>query len=124
VKHLFADAARDRLKLMDKAGRLDFVVEIIRQSDDQKVSRVPPRRRMVVGRLRPDDPLAAPRARLRKTHRRLSRHHPRRRGRQFHSQKRSFVIFKTDFNAPRFSVERGMSRGLFKTCDCAPGRNE
>lgn len=31
VKHLFADAACDRLKLMDKAAYLDFVVEIIRR---------------------------------------------------------------------------------------------
>ncbi|CAM5334804.1 hypothetical protein ATER59S_00023 [Aquamicrobium terrae] len=36
VKHLFADGAYDRLKLMDKAAYLDFVVEIIRRSDDQK----------------------------------------------------------------------------------------
>jgi len=36
VKNLFADAAYDRLKLMDKAAYLDFVVEIIRRSDDQK----------------------------------------------------------------------------------------
>jgi transposase len=32
VKHLFADSAYDRLKLMDKAVYLDFVVEIIRRS--------------------------------------------------------------------------------------------
>lgn len=31
VKHLFADAAYDRLKLMDKAAWLDFVVEVIRR---------------------------------------------------------------------------------------------
>lgn len=36
VKHLFADDACDQLKLMDKAAYLDFVVEIIRRSDDQK----------------------------------------------------------------------------------------
>src|SRR5262249_33815012 len=36
VKHLFADSAYDRLKLMDKAAYLDFIVEIIRRSDDQK----------------------------------------------------------------------------------------
>src|SRR5688572_17069952 len=34
VKHLFADSAYDRLKLMDKAAYLDFVIEIIRRSDD------------------------------------------------------------------------------------------
>ena len=33
---LFADGAYDRLTLMDKAAYLDFVVEIIRRSDDQK----------------------------------------------------------------------------------------
>ncbi|BAF89823.1 transposase [Azorhizobium caulinodans ORS 571] len=37
VKHLFADAAYDRLKLMDKAAYLDFVVEIIRR--DGKASK-------------------------------------------------------------------------------------
>ncbi|TGT35866.1 IS5 family transposase [Mesorhizobium sp. M8A.F.Ca.ET.165.01.1.1] len=36
VKRLFADGAYDRLKLMDKATYFDFVVEIIRRSDDQK----------------------------------------------------------------------------------------
>ena len=36
VKHLFADTAYDRLKLMSKADYLDFVVEIIHRSDDQK----------------------------------------------------------------------------------------
>ena len=46
VKHLFADGAYDRLKLMDKAAYLDFVVEIIRRSDDQKGFQVlPPRAR-------------------------------------------------------------------------------
>ena len=33
IKHLFADRAYDRLKLMDKASYLDFVVEVIRRSD-------------------------------------------------------------------------------------------
>jgi transposase len=47
VKHLFADAAYDRLKLMDKAAYLDFVVEIIRRSDDQKGFEVLPRRWVV-----------------------------------------------------------------------------
>src|SRR5450432_2856879 len=44
VKHLFADGAYDRLKLMDKAAYLDFVIEIIRRSDDQKGFQVLPRR--------------------------------------------------------------------------------
>ena len=47
VKHLFADGAYDRLKLMDKASYLDFVVEIIRRSDDQKGFTVLPRRWVV-----------------------------------------------------------------------------
>ena len=34
VKHLFADGAYDRLKLMDKAAHLDFVITVIRRSDD------------------------------------------------------------------------------------------
>ena len=44
VKHLFADGAYDRLKLMEKASYLDFVVEIIRRSDDQIGFKVAPRR--------------------------------------------------------------------------------
>ncbi len=47
MKHLFADGAHDRLKLMDKANCLDFVVEIIRRSDDQKDFKVLPRRWVV-----------------------------------------------------------------------------
>lgn len=39
VKHLFADAAYDRLKLMDKAAYLDFVLEIIRRRDEVGASR-------------------------------------------------------------------------------------
>jgi transposase len=47
VKHLFADGAYDRLKLMDKAVYLDFVVEIIRRRDGQKGFEVLPRRWVV-----------------------------------------------------------------------------
>ena len=47
VKHLFADGAYDRLKLMDKAAYLNFVIEIIRRSDDQKGFEVLPRRWVV-----------------------------------------------------------------------------
>jgi transposase len=47
VKHLFADGAYDRLKLMDKAAYLDFVIEIIRRSDDRKGFEVLPRRWVV-----------------------------------------------------------------------------
>ena len=47
MKHLFADGAYDRLKLMDKAAYLDFVIEIIRRSDEQKGFQVLPRRWVV-----------------------------------------------------------------------------
>lgn len=47
VKHLFADGAYDRLKLMDKANYLDFVVEVIRRSDHQQGFKVLPRRWVV-----------------------------------------------------------------------------
>jgi transposase len=47
VKHMFADAAYDRLKLMDKASYLDFVIEIIRRSESQKGFEVQPRRWVV-----------------------------------------------------------------------------
>ncbi|MER9645328.1 transposase [Mesorhizobium sp. M0239] len=77
VKHLFADGAYDRLKLMDKAAYLDFVVEIIRRSDDQKGFEVLPRRGGRRAHLRLDDKIRPPRAtRLREAHRRLSRHDP------------------------------------------------
>ncbi|BCI65886.1 hypothetical protein AAJCM20276_05100 [Acetobacter aceti] len=44
MKHLFADGAYDRLKLMDKATYLDFIVEIIRRRDGAKGFEVLPRR--------------------------------------------------------------------------------
>lgn len=44
VKHPFADAAHDRLMLMDKAAYLDFVVETIRRSQQQRGFAVQPRR--------------------------------------------------------------------------------
>lgn len=47
VKHLFADGAYDRLKLMDKAAFLDFIIEVIKRSDDQKGFKVLPRRWVV-----------------------------------------------------------------------------
>lgn len=47
VKHLFADGAYDRLKLMDKATYLDFIVEIIRRRDGAKGFEVLPRRWVV-----------------------------------------------------------------------------
>lgn len=63
LKHLFADGAYDRTKLMDKVAFLDFIVEIIRRSDTVQGFEVLPRR-WVVAYLRMDDPLAPPRARL------------------------------------------------------------
>jgi len=47
VKHLFADGAYDRLKLMDKAAYLEFVIELIRRSDKQAGFKVLPRRWVV-----------------------------------------------------------------------------
>ena len=47
MKHLFADGAYDRLKLMDKAAYLDFIVAIVRRSDDHKGFEVLPRRWVV-----------------------------------------------------------------------------
>lgn len=47
VKDLLADAAYDRLKLMDKAAYLDFVVEIIRRRDGTQGFEVLPRRWVV-----------------------------------------------------------------------------
>ena len=47
VKHLFADGAYDRTRLMDKAAFLDFVIEVIRRSDGQKGFEVLPRRWVV-----------------------------------------------------------------------------
>jgi putative transposase len=47
LKHLFADGAYDRTKLMDKAAFLDFVVEIVRQSDPKAGFAVIPRRWVV-----------------------------------------------------------------------------
>jgi transposase len=47
VKHLFADAAYDRLMLMDKAAYVDFIVGIIRRSEQQRAFAVQPRRRVV-----------------------------------------------------------------------------
>lgn len=47
VRHLFADGAYDRLKLMDKAAYLEFVIEVIRRSDKQAGFKVLPRRWVV-----------------------------------------------------------------------------
>ncbi len=44
LKHLFADSAYDRTKLMDKAAFLDFTIEIIKRSDTAQGFEVLPRR--------------------------------------------------------------------------------
>lgn len=47
LKHLFADGAYDRTKLMDKAAFLDFVIEIVRRIDGEPGFKVLPRRWVV-----------------------------------------------------------------------------
>jgi len=47
LKHLFADGAYDRTKLMDKAVFLDFVIEIVRRIEGQEGFEVLPRRWVV-----------------------------------------------------------------------------
>lgn len=44
VKHLFANGAYDRTKLMDKAAFLDFTIEVVRRCDDQAGFKVLPGR--------------------------------------------------------------------------------
>ncbi len=43
VKHLFADGAYDRLRLMDKAAYFDFVPEIVRRREGARGFEVLPR---------------------------------------------------------------------------------
>ena len=47
VKHLFADGAYDRRKLMNKAAFKDFVIEIVRRIDKDPSFKVLPRRWVV-----------------------------------------------------------------------------
>jgi transposase len=47
IKHLFADGAYDRRKLMDKAAFNDFVLEIVRRIDNNPGFKVLPRRWVV-----------------------------------------------------------------------------
>ncbi len=47
LKHLFADSAYDRGKLMDKAAFLDFVIKIVRKMEGQQGFEVLPRRWVV-----------------------------------------------------------------------------
>jgi transposase len=44
LKHLFADSAYDRGRLMDKAAFLDFVIEIVRKMKGQEDFQILPRR--------------------------------------------------------------------------------
>jgi transposase len=50
LKHLFADGAYDRGKLMSKAAYRDFVIEIVRKLSDQKGFQVLPKRWVVLRR--------------------------------------------------------------------------
>ena len=44
IKHLFADGAYDRTRLMDKAAFLDFIIEVVRRIDNEPGFKVlPPR---------------------------------------------------------------------------------
>jgi putative transposase len=47
VKHLFADGAYDRRRLLDKAAFLDFVIEVVRRTDSEPGFKVIPRRWVV-----------------------------------------------------------------------------
>lgn len=47
IKHLFADGAYDRTRLMDKAAFLDFVIEVVRRIDNEPGFKVLPRRWVV-----------------------------------------------------------------------------
>lgn len=47
LKHLFADGAYDRTRLMDAAAYRDFVLEIVRRTDKDLGFKVLPRRRVV-----------------------------------------------------------------------------
>ena len=48
VKHLFGDAAYDRLTLMDEATFMDFTIEVVRKLEGQQGFAVQPRRCVVV----------------------------------------------------------------------------
>ncbi|SUW15679.1 Transposase DDE domain [Brevundimonas diminuta] len=47
LKHLFADGAYDRTRLMDAAAYRDFVLEIVRRTDKEPRFKVLPRRWVV-----------------------------------------------------------------------------
>ena len=125
VKHLFADGAYDRLKLMDKAAYLDFVIEIIRRSDDQKGFEVLPRRWVVERtfgwmtrwrRLVRDYEAA---------HRRLARHDPRRHGWQSCSEETPIREFQNDLLEPASGddpTSRGHVRPTLAECRAGTDR--
>jgi hypothetical protein len=71
IKHLFADGAYDRTKLMDKAELESFVIEIVRP--DRKRARIQGAATSLGGRahIRLDDTMAPSRARLRTAYRRI-----------------------------------------------------
>jgi transposase len=107
VKHLFADAAYDRLKLMDKAAYLQFVLEIIRRRDSQKGFEVLPRRWVVE---RTFGWMIRWRTRLRTPHRRLNRDDPCRHGRPPHTTKCPQVNLQTGSkDMPQFQIGHGFS---------------
>lgn len=47
LKHLFADGAYDRTRLMDAAAYRDFIIEIVRRTDKEPGFKVLPRRWVV-----------------------------------------------------------------------------
>jgi hypothetical protein len=102
VKHWFAGGSYDRLKPLDKAAYLDFVIEVIRRSDDQKGFEVLPRRWVVERNLRLDDKVAPPLARLRGPPRRLRGHDPPRHRRKSATQNHSPVICKRTLERQQF----------------------
>jgi transposase len=105
LKHLFADGAYDRTKLMDKAAFLDFVIEIVRRSDAQAGFAVIPRRWVVertfgwMIRWRRLGP------RLRETPRCFRGHDPRRHGQPHIPQNHSQMILKQTLSAQPVALE-------------------
>lgn len=76
LKHLFADGAYDRTRLMDAAAYQEFVLEIIRRSDKEAGFKVLPRRWVVERTFGWIDPVETARPRLRAADRRLGGHDP------------------------------------------------
>ena len=121
VKHLFADGACDRLKLMDKAAYLDLSSRSSAAPTSRKASRsCPP----LGGRtdLRLDDPLAATGARLRSPHRRVRSNDPRRHGRQHATPHHPSVSFQTTLDAFRFTETKASDGPLWLAVSTRLGR--